>query len=165
MSFDRGVWLSNTTVAPGQVFQYEIDLSANTIRRWRGDACSCEFPTVNYLLSGRKYRYAYLMAAEAGKPYIPYQEVIKWDATGQTRQVWSSRDEGGVIGEPIFVPRQGGVEEDDGWVITQMYNARTHKTENIIFDARHVDAGPIARLKLAHHTPYGFHGTFTHELF
>lgn len=109
-------------------------------------------------------------------------------------QVWSAKPEYGVIGEPVFVPRhhssastKDGIhsrtstghegkkahgdimpydkDEDNGWVITQVYNCKTHKTDFVVLDARNLAAGPIARVKLGHHTPYGFHGTFTPDVF
>lgn len=56
-------------------------------------------------------------------------------------------------------------EEDDGFVLVQLYVPETHCTEFVILDARRVDRGPLARIKLKHHIPYGFHGTFTPEVF
>ena len=91
----------------------------------------------------------------------------QYDAKHETRQVWYSH---GCVGEPVFVPRLGWEswkegEEDDGYVIVQLYVPETHRTEFAILDARRVDQGPIAQIKLKHHIPYGFHGTFTPEVF
>jgi hypothetical protein len=79
--------------------------------------------------------------------------------------VWSARAEFSILGEPVFVPRPGlNREEDDGWVITQLYDCKRHETQFVVLDARNLGHGPVARAKLAHHTPYGFHGTFTPEV-
>ena len=56
-------------------------------------------------------------------------------------------------------------DEDDGYVIVQLFVPETNCTEFVILDAKHVSRGPIARIKLKHHIPYGFHGTFTPEVF
>ena len=93
--------------------------------------------------------------------------VPQYDRYGEKRQVWYSH---GITGEPVFVPRGGWSSwregaEDDGYVLVQLYVPETHCTEFIILDARAVDQGPLARIKLRHHIPYGFHGTFTPEVF
>ena len=92
---------------------------------------------------------------------------MQHDKLQKERQVWYSH---GCVGEPVFVPRLGWDswregDEDDGYVIVQLYNPEVHRTEFIVLDAKHVDRGPVARIKLAHHLPYGFHGTFTPEVF
>lgn len=76
----------------------------------------------------------------------------------------------GCVGEPVFVPRLGWEswchgEEDDGYVIAQLYVPQTHTTQFVVLDAQHMDQGPLATIKLKHHIPYGFHGTFTPEVF
>ena len=91
---------------------------------------------------------------------------LQYDAKHEQRQVWYSH---GCVGEPVFVPRQGWDswkegDEDDGFVIVQLYVPEIHCTEFAILDAKHVDCGPIARIKLKHHIPYGFHGTFAPEV-
>lgn len=86
---------------------------------------------------------------------------------GEHRQVWYSH---GCVGEPVFVPRLGWKSceegaEDDGYVLVQLFVPETSYTEFVILDAKHVDQGPLARIKLKHHIPYGFHGTFTPTVF
>ncbi len=70
----------------------------------------------------------------------------------------------------MFVPRRGWESwnsgaEDDGYLLVQLYVPETHCTEFVVLDAQHVARGPLARVKLRHHIPYGFHGTFTPEVF
>lgn len=92
---------------------------------------------------------------------------MQYDCHGQNRQVWYSH---GCVGEPVFVPRLGWRswregEEDDGFVLVQLYVPETHCTEFVVLDAQRLNQGPLARIKLRHHIPYGFHGTFTPEVF
>ena len=97
----------------------------------------------------------------------PHVYTMQHDARGEIRQVWYSH---GVVGEPVFVPRLGydsrsnGLE-DDGYVLVQLYVPETHTTEFVVLDAQRVDAGPLARIKLKHPIPYGFHGTFAPQVF
>lgn len=89
------------------------------------------------------------------------------NAENGERQVWYSH---GCLGEPVFVPRRGydswrEGDEDDGYVIVQVYIPEKHLTEFCVVDAKDVGKGPLARIKLKHHVPYGFHGTFTPEVF
>ncbi|PRP77833.1 hypothetical protein PROFUN_14152 [Planoprotostelium fungivorum] len=178
MKFDQKVWLSNFSEEPGHVYNFDIDLGSNTIKRELVDESACEFPTHHPDIDGRDWRYAYLMASEKGFDHIPFQDVIKmhmrmeknlkrgqFDVKGTNRQVWSSRGEHGAIGEPVFVAREGGKNEDDGWVLVQVYYFREHKTQILVLDATELSRGPIARLKLSHHTPFTFHGTFCPEIF
>ena len=49
MSFDKEIWLSNSSVAPGNVFGFELDLASGQCRRSPepADPASVEFPTVH----------------------------------------------------------------------------------------------------------------------
>lgn len=138
---------------------------------------SCEFPSYNLSYTSKPWRYSYLMSSIDAKKPIPYQEIVKVDhkavadqrsgksKSDNVRSFWSAKSEFGVVGEPVFVPRQPTnrnqkLDEDDGWVLTQLYNCKEHRTEYVVLDAKHLEKGPIARMRLKHHTPYGFHGTF-----
>jgi len=69
------------------------------------------------------------------------------------------------MSEPVFVPRPQGQAEDDGWLLVLTYNAARRCSDLIILDAQDIRPGPIARLKLQHHVPYGLHGSFVPEYF
>jgi len=172
MKWDHSYWLSNASVAPGQLYSYTMNLTTQKLERTLVEESSCEFPSIHPGRNGEKWRYSYLMAAAAPNPCIPYQEIIKYDNLGKGRQVWSSRNERAVIGEPIFVPKKNyfaqppqnddyDPDEDDGWVITQVFRPDDSVTQFVILDAKNLSAGPIARLQLKTHIPYGFHGTFS----
>jgi len=166
MEFAHKIWLSNAEEAPGYIYNYRINLAQHTITREKADECSCEFPSVHPFMNGKPFRFGYLMASDFPFHPIPYQEVVKFDRLGKDRQVWSAREQGGILGEPVFVPRKGyglptsAEEEDEGWVIVQVYYYQTHETQFVILDAKNIPSGPVARLKLRHHTPLQFHGTY-----
>lgn len=63
-------------------------------------------------------------------------------------------------GEPVFVPRPGGVDEDDGWLLVMVYRAATDTSDVVILDARAIDAGPVATVHLPRRVPAGFHGAW-----
>ena len=63
-------------------------------------------------------------------------------------------------GEPDFVPRERPVSEDDGWLMSYVYDAVTDSSELLILDALDVTADPLARVILPQRVPFGFHGNW-----
>ena len=107
---------------------------------------------------------------------------MKVDVEHGTSELWSAGPHS-FVNEPLFVPRRGPARctalaaplesipvsttdsEDDGWLIALTYEAEHHRSDVIILDARNITNGPIARLQLRHHVPYGLHGSFTPQYF
>ena len=56
-------------------------------------------------------------------------------------------------------------DEDDGYVLVQLYHPKKHVSSFCVLDAKNIAKGCIARINLKHHVPYGFHGTFSPEVF
>jgi len=163
----KGMFLSNNDVSPGQLNDVRINLKSKSCENLKIDRSSSEFPSTHPYRHGvTGTRYVYLMAND--KERVPFTDVIKIDTKSLKRDIWYSN---GVIGEPVFVPRHGyqsnkdGSAEDDGYVLVQLYDPEKHRTDFCILDAQNIEKGPIARMKLKHHVPYGFHGTFTPEIF
>ena len=63
-------------------------------------------------------------------------------------------------GEPVFVARDGGAAEDDGWVIALRHNRETDLSDLCVFDAAAIDADPVAVVHLPARVPNGFHGNW-----
>jgi carotenoid cleavage dioxygenase len=63
-------------------------------------------------------------------------------------------------GEPYFVPREGATAEDDGYLMTFVYDATRCASELLVLDASNLSASPLARVMLPARVPYGFHGSW-----
>jgi len=103
-------------------------------------------------------------AAHTDTGNAPLQAILKIDLESVERQLWSAAPRG-FVSEPIFVSRPNSEKEDDGWVLALVYDAAHHRSDVVILDARNLSQGPVARLHLKHHIPYGLHGSFTPESF
>jgi carotenoid cleavage dioxygenase-like enzyme len=70
---------------------------------------------------------------------------------------------GGVVSEPIFVPRPGNGAahaEDDGWVLALVYDPASDASNVTVLDARDLSAESLARAWFDHHLPPTFQGAF-----
>ncbi|MFO0630751.1 MAG: carotenoid oxygenase family protein [Polyangiales bacterium] len=51
----------------------------------------------------------------------------------------------------------GATDEDDGWVVTFVSDLHRDVSECHVFDARALDAGPVARVRLPERICHGTH--------
>jgi all-trans-8'-apo-beta-carotenal 15,15'-oxygenase len=175
MEWQDRVFLANGGDAPGVMHSYVVDprnggsLSRRPLPGL--ETTACEFPTTNpfrHVVTDPNLstRYFYLMAGEPGIS-LPYSDVVKYDTVTQKTQRWHSE---GVVGEPCFIPRLGRAsafygDEDDGWIIVQLYLHEEDRVQFCVLNARKVEEGPVCRIKVPWKLPYGFHGTWSDQVF
>lgn len=150
----------------------EIDLETLKLYRWRFnlktgsvkeeliDEVASEFARINDQRLGRKMRYVYA-ARVAGymKPKPLFDGVIKYDleeGTTQTHELGRGR----FCGESAFAPRPGGTAEDDGWLLTFVWDAVAKQSELLIINAQDLEGEPVARVLIPERVPYGFHAAW-----
>ena len=149
---------------PGNLWRFQLNLSEQTVSRELIESRCCEFPSMHPARVGRSHRYLYMGAAHAATGNAPLQAILRIDFETGERQLWSAAPHG-YISEPVFVERPGATAEDDGWVLTLVYDSSHHRSDLVILDAHDLNQGAIARLHLKHHIPYGLHGSFTPTAF
>ena len=66
-------------------------------------------------------------------------------------------------GEPVFVPASADAAEDEGHILTLVYDSKSHTTHVAVIDAQRLEEGPVARAHFDHHIPAGFHGIWVPE--
>ena len=66
-------------------------------------------------------------------------------------------------GEPVFVPKEGATAEDEGYLMTYLYDEASRTSEFIILDAQDASAPAIARVHLPVRIPFGFHGNWVSD--
>lgn len=150
------------TLPPGQLWRFHLHLTTKTVKRELIESRCCEFPSLHPDKVGRNYRYVYMGAAAQNQGNAPLQAIVKIDLATGEKLLWSAAPQG-FTGEPIFVPRPSGEEEDDGWVLGLVYDAEYHRSDVVILNAK--DLTLQAKLHLRHHIPYGLHGNFVNETF
>ncbi|MCB1703640.1 MAG: carotenoid oxygenase family protein [Halioglobus sp.] len=126
-------------------------------------ALAGEFPAWNSQHTGRDNRYTWLATiVENGTPYSfnAFQKVDH--RTGELKL--HDFGEGRFTAEPNFIPRAGGAAEDDGYLVSIVYNHTRKKSEIVIVDAADMQR-ELAVVPLTHHVPFGFHGNFYEQTF
>ncbi len=146
----------------GALARLVIDPARRTLRWEPLRARTGEFPKVAPIDDAREHRILYLLehsSVEAGRRGPP-DVLVKLDLErGRADEHRFARHE--WPSEGVFVPRDPRAgDADDGWAISLVYDARTHRSAWWVFDARRIADGPVARAHLSHHVPLGFHGAW-----
>lgn len=146
-------------VPPGQLWRFHLNLNTKATRRRSIDQRACDFPFIAPARLAQPHRWVFLGAAHQPAGNAPLQGILKIDPETGEQQLWSAAPKG-FVGEPVFVPRPGATAEDQGWVLTLVYDAAHDRTDVVILDGTDLHQGPVARLHLKHPIPYGLHGCF-----
>jgi all-trans-8'-apo-beta-carotenal 15,15'-oxygenase len=142
-----------------------VDLSTGKVESRTYDTGTAnEFPIINPGYVGRRQRYAYIACNPADRVLGLQQQLARVDLeTGAVAKHDFGPD--GYPGEPLFIATRAGGAEDDGVVVTLVFDAARQRTDIVGLDARDLAAKPLFVAKLKHHVPYSLHGTFTPRLF
>lgn len=136
--------------------RYTLDVRTGRVDEQRLTDHPGELPTINPARSSLAHRYVWSIARPPDRKQPYSTGLIKVDTHGPTS---TFRDFGqNLTGEPIFVPRPRAAAEDDGWILSMCYDSQRHTGELLVLDA--ADLRTVARARMPHHTPLGFHGTW-----
>ena len=150
--------IANSDSSP-RLNRWRFNLATGGVKEEQIDDAVSDFPRVADTLVGKKARYGYT-ARFARESEMPESDaVIKYDLhTGRNSTHYHGARRYG--GEPVFVARESAVREDDGWLVTYVYDANTGGSEFVVITADALDAKPVARVMLSQRVPYGFHGAW-----
>lgn len=144
-------------IPPEQLTRWTIDRDAGTVEERKLMDIPVEFPRVPDRLVGQKHRFGYM--AHMSEQFPAGIGVVKYDF--DTDQVTESiLPKGQYCGEPVFVPREDGASEDDGYLVFYTYDEASDTSDFVILDASNIECAPIARVKLGVRVPFGFHGSW-----
>ncbi|WP_419841169.1 carotenoid oxygenase family protein [Candidatus Poriferisodalis sp.] len=136
--------------------RWTIDPATRRVDEERVDERSHEFPQVRADRTARRHRFGYTVGLSGG--LVPGAN-YKFDYDTGTA---TSHDHGPGrgSGEAVFVADPAGSAEDDGWLMSFVYDETTDGSELVILDARDLSRAPVARVLLPQRVPYGFHGSW-----
>ena len=151
-------------LSPGQLWRFTLNLKEEKVEKRLIDTRCCEFPSIHPDRVGKNYRYVFFSAAHNATGNAPQQAIVKLDWKTEESELWSFAPKG-YVSEPIFVPKPDANYEDEGWVLSMVYDASLHRSILAILDGQYLSRGPIAQLHLSHHIPYGLHGSWSNQCF
>lgn len=153
--FDRDVYGPAGDSLP-TLDRWTIDPVGRRVDETRIDDRFHEFPVVRGDRTGRRHRYGYTVGV--GEHFAPGATYKHDLTTGLT--VAHDHGPGRGSAEASFVARPDGDTEDDGWLVSYVYDANDDRSELVILDARDLTTAPVARVKLPTRVPHGFHGNW-----
>jgi len=120
-----------------------------------------EFPRVDERVVGRRNRYGYSAALENdGEDEAGFTmggALIKHDLTTGTSETRHLR---GGAGEAIFVPESATSAEDEGFLLSLVYDTEREASDLLVLHGQDFTGDPVAVIHLPVRVPYGFHGNW-----
>jgi carotenoid cleavage dioxygenase len=139
--------------------RWTIDPGRDRVTEQRLDDVPVEFPRIDAAVAGLPHRYGYCTRL-GDRPEEPtFEGLIKYDL-GRDE---STRFDPGAHrspGEPVFVRAADGRGEDEGWVLSVVYDAERDGSDLVILDATSFAGPPVATVRLPARVPFGFHGSW-----
>lgn len=146
----------------GRPLRMTLDVGARTIvdRREIAYDRSPDFPAHDPALTGLAYDHFWMLgisrAGRAGRKF--FDEIVRVDWPTGAVDVFRVPPRQYLGGEPLFIPDPAATGH--GAVVCQLFDAEHRESSFLVFDAFHLGAGPVARLKAPTPLPPLFHSSF-----
>jgi beta,beta-carotene 9',10'-dioxygenase len=137
--------------------RYRIDLAAGTVSSRPLAEVSVELPRIDHRRNGRDYSFVYGVGSQGERGDDFLNQLVKVDVRTGDSTAWHEPD--CYPGEPVFVPASGAESEDRGVVLSVVLDAVAGDSFLLALDA--TSFREIARARVPHPVPFGFHGQFT----
>jgi carotenoid cleavage dioxygenase len=145
------------------LYEWRFDLKTGRTReRAIDDVLNSEFPVINTEYAGRRTRWSYnILFPQGGEEDPRFTGLAKYDLETGGYQAWSEGPDF-YYNEPGFARADHARSEDDGYLVSFVWNPREVRSEIQVFDCRDREfgRGPIARVLLPERVPNGFHATY-----
>ena len=156
-----GAWLTRWTVdMNGQGEGFEKIETLSTM-------CG-EFPRIDDRYAMAPYRHGYMLVQDGSKPFTGARSISglvmntlyhRDHATGTEKSWFVGPDS--CLQEPCFIPRAADAPEGDGWLTAVVHRTEEMRSDLLLFDAQHIDEGPVATVKLPMRLRFGLHGNWS----
>lgn len=144
------------------VRRYRLELQDGSVQSEQLGDAFVELPRINPAFNGVPYRYFYgfggygSVLSGASLTYDFANALVKVDTYREPTRVWQEED--CFPGEPIFVARPGGIDEDDGVLLSVVLDTSTEQSFLLVVDAQTMSE--LARADVPHHIPFSLGGNF-----
>jgi carotenoid cleavage dioxygenase len=139
--------------------RWTIDLAAGKVLEDRLSDQAQEFPRVDDRLAGRRHRYGYGTFFGTDDTGLHVGGLLKHDLVAGSTETHDFGP-GTSASEGVFVPASDTAGEDEGWVLSVVYDEARDSSHLAVLDATDFTAAPVATVQLPQRVPAGFHGSW-----
>jgi carotenoid cleavage dioxygenase len=150
---------------PCYLWRWRFDLRTGTVTEEQLDDREHGFPRIDDRRTGLPNRFGWAVGGNpavkrAGEPDMEAASgIVKYDVTTGSTEF---HDFGPACSssEAVFVPAADGSGEDEGWVMSYVYDKSTTSSSFVVLDASNIAGEPVAEVPLPRRVPNGFHGSW-----
>jgi carotenoid cleavage dioxygenase len=158
--FDRDIY--GPAEEPPTLDRWTIDLEGGKVIEDRLDDRPQEFPRVDDRVVGRPHRFGYATYFGLDDQGIQFGGLLRHDLrSGAVDE--KTFGPGTHAGEGVFVPASDDAGEDEGWVLSVVYDEARDASDLVVIDATDFSVPPVATVHLPQRVPFGFHGSWVPE--
>ena len=139
--------------------RWTVDPAAGTVHEETLEDHPLELPRVDERLVGKQARYGYATTFDGSSGGLEFGPLLRYDA-GTGTSVLHDYGPGRTSMEAVFVPRTPDAAEDDGWVMSVVYDAAEDASQLILLNGQDFTGEPACTIQLPDRVPFGFHGNW-----
>ena len=141
---------------PSQLRRYRISPGSDRVDAEVLLDRTVELPRIDYArVNTKPYEVVYGAGVRPDSPDW-MNELVKFDLPTRALKTW--HEPGCYPGEPVFVGRPERDREDDGVILSVVFDGSSGRSFLLVLDAATFEEQ--ARAEVPHHIPFGFHGQF-----
>lgn len=156
-------WRSSTNrnedLYPSCLTRFTLSLGEGKLSSRRLFEHPSEFPRINPGYDSKPYQFLYLADVRDRTGQGNVRPLYKLDLNAE--RVWEWREADCYPGEPVFVPASTGTDEDEGVILTVVFDKGKNSSFLLVLDGQSFKE--IARASINHAIPAGLHGQFFNE--
>ncbi|WP_157964065.1 carotenoid oxygenase family protein [Actinocorallia populi] len=140
----------------GRLWRYRVSASGR-LESHQIHAQPLEWPTIDPRRATTRHRHVYGASSGGATGGMALSAVARYDTEHGETDMYDYGP-GHLVSEPLFVPRDAGVLDDEGWLIAYENDLAGESTDIVVFDARAVADGPVCTIPVPESLGYTFHG-------
>lgn len=138
-------------------YRWRLNMKTGAVKEGPLSDTITEFGMINALAAGKKYQWVYSTIPAVG--WFGFEGIIKHNVVTGSEENYQL-PEGVYASETVFAPRPSAQSEDDGYIITFTMDVINDQSHCLVFDAKNVSDGPVARIPLPERICSGTHATW-----
>ena len=146
---------TSTPLANGRLVRAEVGLTKNTFTTRVLEGSEGDFPFSDPRFGGKEHSVIFRTFSEGRTVGLS-----RYDASSGRAQFFKDAEQTRDYSEGIFVPKDAAAKEGEGYLLSLVLDSIAQKSHVAVFDAEHLDDGPIARAHFEHAIPMTIHGAF-----